>query len=199
MTQHAEPFHDPDPSAQSGAWKAPPPAPDPRADTDLRSDVDRGRNTDFGSDVDLGRDAEYRSDPDMSRDTDLRPDVEMGADPSRDQEPGRAMPPQPPATQAMAGGDSLWPQGEIAGFEERWRDVQLHFVDDPQRAASEARTLVSEVLDRLTNAVNMRKTQLDAWSNAGDNGNTEQMLTAVRQYRVLLNQVFTLDSSNRAA
>ncbi|MEZ5406636.1 MAG: hypothetical protein R2761_01345 [Acidimicrobiales bacterium] len=94
--------------------------------------------------------------------------------------------------------DPLWPDAEVARFEGRWREVQLGFVDDPRQAADEARSLLDEVMDRLTQAISDRRSELDSWRNGngatsgGDD--TEAMLGAVRRYRRLMDQLLAVGS-----
>jgi len=75
-------------------------------------------------------------------------------------------------------------------FRVRWREVQLHFVDDPQAAASDARALVDEVAEALTTAVTARKDELGGWQSQP--GETEQLRVVVRRYRDFLDRVLGL-------
>lgn len=104
-----------------------------------------------------------------------------------------------PSTPVTATGtiDPLWPDAEVARFEGRWREVQLGFVDDPRHAADQARTLLDEVVDRLSQAISDRRSELDTWrtdGNGAGNGSddTEAMLSAVRRYRRLMDQLLAV-------
>ncbi|WP_433312307.1 hypothetical protein ACQP0U_26930 [Micromonospora sp. CA-269861] len=74
------------------------------------------------------------------------------------------------------------------GFRDRWRDVQLRFVDDPQAAAGEAQSLVEEAIQALSSALAAQKTTLGGWQDAGS-ADTEQLRMAVRNYRDFLDRV----------
>ncbi|MEV4493085.1 hypothetical protein AB0K04_23585 [Micromonospora coxensis] len=74
------------------------------------------------------------------------------------------------------------------GFRDRWRDVQLRFVDDPRAAAGEAQSLVEEAIQALSAALSAQKRHLGAWQDAGS-ADTEQLRVAVRQYRDFLDRV----------
>jgi hypothetical protein len=82
----------------------------------------------------------------------------------------------------------LWPEDAVHDFQQRWREVQLHFVDDPRAAADEAQQLVAEALDRFSTALSTRRSEMDSWRE-GDGADTERMLTVVRRYRKLLDRL----------
>ncbi|MBQ0901846.1 hypothetical protein [Micromonospora sp. U21] len=73
-------------------------------------------------------------------------------------------------------------------FQDRWRDVQLRFVDDPQAAAGEAQSLVEEAIQALASALAAQKNALGGWQDAGS-ADTEQLRMAVRRYRDFLDRV----------
>ncbi|WP_434971401.1 hypothetical protein [Micromonospora peucetia] len=74
------------------------------------------------------------------------------------------------------------------GFRDRWRDVQLRFVDDPRAAAGEAQSLVDEAIQALSSALSAQKNKLSGWQDAGS-ADTEQLRMAVRHYRDFLDRV----------
>ncbi|MFG2168495.1 hypothetical protein [Micromonospora chersina] len=78
---------------------------------------------------------------------------------------------------------------EIAqDFRDRWRDVQLRFVDDPRAAVGEAQSLVEEAIEALSAALREQKTKLGGWQESGS-ADTEQLRVAVRGYRDFLDRV----------
>ena len=94
-----------------------------------------------------------------------------------------AAPPRGPL--ATAGDDGFGEQ-----VRERWRDLQLRFVDDPQAAAGEAERLVDEALAEVTASLNARKTELSRWRlNGGGSSDTEQLRAVVHDYREFLHQI----------
>ncbi|GAB3152308.1 hypothetical protein GCM10027290_42790 [Micromonospora sonneratiae] len=76
-------------------------------------------------------------------------------------------------------------------FQNRWRDIQLRFVDDPRDAAEQSQRLVEEVIDSLTDSLAARKREL-AQSPAGDEADTEELRMTVRRHRELLDQLLNL-------
>jgi hypothetical protein len=76
-------------------------------------------------------------------------------------------------------------------FRERWREVQLRFVDDPRAAAGDAQRLVEEAVESLARALAEQKDKLGDW-NSGDASDTENLRVAVRRYRDFLDRLLGL-------
>ncbi|QOC90609.1 hypothetical protein [Micromonospora craniellae] len=88
----------------------------------------------------------------------------------------------------LAGAATLFDGATAQGFRDRWRDVQLRFVDDPQAAAGQAQSLVDEAMQALSTALAEHKNKLGGWQEAGS-PDTEQLRVAVREYRDFLDRV----------
>ncbi|WP_435821213.1 hypothetical protein [Micromonospora lupini] len=94
-----------------------------------------------------------------------------------------------PAGSTVAAEPATLLDGDTAqGFRDRWRDVQLRFVDDPHAAAGEAQALVEEAIQALASALAAQKNTLGGWQDAGS-ADTEQLRMAVRNYRDFLDRV----------
>ncbi|MFJ5617545.1 hypothetical protein [Micromonospora sp. NPDC093243] len=94
-----------------------------------------------------------------------------------------------PAGSTVAAEPATLFDAEIAqGFRDRWRDVQLRFVDDPRAAAGEAQALVEEAIQALSSALAAQRTSLGGWQQAGS-ADTEELRMAVRGYRDFLDRV----------
>lgn len=102
-------------------------------------------------------------------------------------EPGDLLPGAVPDASLAA----VWQPETAQGFRNRWREVQLRFVDDPRGAATKAEALLAEVLDVLAETLAMRKAEMDAWSTI-ENLDTEEMRMAIRRYRELLDQLLDM-------
>ncbi|WBB49414.1 hypothetical protein O3597_02565 [Verrucosispora sp. WMMA2044] len=87
-----------------------------------------------------------------------------------------------------AGAATLFDDATAQGFRDRWRDVQLRFVDDPRAAAGEAQSLVEEAMEALSAALAAHRDKLGGWQEAGSS-DTEQLRVAVREYRDFLDRV----------
>ncbi|WP_262284696.1 hypothetical protein [Micromonospora sp. MA102] len=94
--------------------------------------------------------------------------------------------PTPGAVPADAA--TLFAEETAQDFRDRWRDVQLRFVDDPQAAVGEAQSLVEEAIEALSAALREQKTRLGSWQESGST-DTEQLRVAVRGYRDFLDRV----------
>ena len=84
-----------------------------------------------------------------------------------------------------ATGDKLLPDGD--SFAERFRDIQLRFVDEPKEATAEAATLVGDAVDKLTSALKAQRDGL-----AGNSDDTEKLRVELRAYRDILNRLLAL-------
>jgi hypothetical protein len=82
-------------------------------------------------------------------------------------------------------GDKLLPDGD--SFAERFRDIQLRFVDEPKEATAEAATLVGDAVDKLTSALKAQRDGL-----AGNSDDTEKLRVELRAYRDILNRLLAL-------
>ncbi|MFV2102757.1 hypothetical protein [Micromonospora sp. LOL_024] len=89
---------------------------------------------------------------------------------------------------APAGAAILFDGTTAQGFRDRWRDVQLRFVDDPKAAAGEAQSLVDEAMEALSTALAEHRSKLGSWQEASL-ADTEQLRVAVREYRDFLDRV----------
>jgi hypothetical protein len=83
--------------------------------------------------------------------------------------------------------DSLFGADAAKTFQERWRDVQLRFVDSPKDATAEAAGLVDEAVDQLTASLKSQKDGL-----LSDSEDTEKLRMELRGYRDILNRVLSL-------
>jgi hypothetical protein len=90
-----------------------------------------------------------------------------------------------PGSVAVPGLDRLFPDGD--SFADRFREVQLRFVDSPKEATAEAATLIDEAVDKLAAAL---KAQKDGLST--DSDDTEQLRVSLRAYRDILNRLTAL-------
>jgi hypothetical protein len=75
---------------------------------------------------------------------------------------------------------------------ERWSEILVAFVDDPRGSVKMAADAVDEAIDEFVNSVRARQRAL-ASSCEGPQAGTEELRTALRDYRKLWHQVRQLD------
>ncbi|MFI7598928.1 hypothetical protein [Actinoplanes sp. NPDC049681] len=83
--------------------------------------------------------------------------------------------------------DTLFAAADAQTLQDRWRDVQLRFVDSPKEATTEAAALVEEAVEKLTAGLRSRKESLGAESD-----DTETLRVQLRGYRDILNRILGL-------
>jgi hypothetical protein len=80
---------------------------------------------------------------------------------------------------------------DAQAFQDRWREVQVGFIDDPQDTVRQAGELTSEVLSSLTDTLSSSKRDLDErWHTEKDEAaDTETHRQALRTYRDFINRM----------
>ncbi|HET8660505.1 MAG TPA: hypothetical protein VFM55_16065 [Micromonosporaceae bacterium] len=154
-------------------------------------------DTDWERDVVPAPEAEADREPDVVPAPEAEADREPEALPAPEAPAAEAPTPEAPAAEGaelMPGAvtapslGALWDDDRMQDLRDRWREVQLRFVDDPRSAADQARALLDDTVEELTGALRSHREELASWgSGAGDD--TERLRVAVRQYRELLDRL----------
>jgi len=97
----------------------------------------------------------------------------------------------PTMSKPVEEGQSLLEPGFADTFQQRWREIQANFVDDPHETVREADQFADEVVNTLTTALTDRKHSLDERWQA-EKENTEELRLAMRGYRELLDRLIKL-------
>jgi hypothetical protein len=87
------------------------------------------------------------------------------------------------------GSAPLLPDEEASDFERRWQDVQVGFVDEPQRCVQDADALVAEVMQRLADGFARERKNLEAQWAGGGEASTEDLRVALQRYRSFFNRL----------
>jgi len=73
--------------------------------------------------------------------------------------------------------------GDAQGYETRWQEIQVGFVDEPREAVEKADNLVAELMRQLAETFADERRRLEeAWS-AGEDVDTEDLRVALTRYR----------------
>jgi hypothetical protein len=159
--------------------------------------------TDTASRTDTGDRTETADQADTASETDTAYEsgTETGADDqSADNGPivagsGSEAPPvheeMKPGSVEPASVAAFWNDADAEGIRDRWRELQLRFIDDPETVTGEAERLVEEAVASLTGALNRAKQDLGDWRD-GQSGDTERLRAAVRSYRDFLDRLLGL-------
>jgi hypothetical protein len=103
----------------------------------------------------------------------------------RDERAGVAGGQQPSLTEL----GPLFDGGQASEFQQRWKEIQSGFVEDPENAVRSAESLTDSILTSLTRSLEDRRQILDRSARDGD---TEQLRLVLRQYREVLEGVTSL-------
>lgn len=85
--------------------------------------------------------------------------------------------------------DPLLASDEGSGFQERWKEIQVRFVDEPQTAVHDADRLVAELMQQLTNTFAGERDRLEAEWEQGADVSTEDLRQVLRHYRSFFNRL----------
>jgi hypothetical protein len=150
---------------------------DPTVDDRLPRDGDRVDRTDTGEPV-----AASSQPVDTERE---RSDVDRGdipRDPSservrRDDSTG------PGASTQWNEHRGLLPDEDLGGYQSRWDEIQVRFIDEPRQSVREADELVDEVTRRIAERfTNSRKDFEERWESNNE-PTTEELRQALQRYR----------------
>lgn len=74
-------------------------------------------------------------------------------------------------------------------WDDRWSDIQVHFVDDPQSSVSQADELVTEVLDEVTNILRQERARMEDHWHTGVDPSTEDLRQTLQEYRAFFDRL----------
>lgn len=69
------------------------------------------------------------------------------------------------------------------GFQARWEEIQVRFVDEPRGAVEDADALVATVMQRLAEGFAQERERLEAQWGRGEDISTEDLRVALQRYR----------------
>jgi hypothetical protein len=88
--------------------------------------------------------------------------------------------------------DSLFAGADLEKFRGEWNSVQAGFVDDPQRCVEQADSLVSDVVEQLSNSFAEARSRLEQQWSRGENASTEELRVALKRYREFFDRLLAV-------
>jgi len=99
------------------------------------------------------------------------------------------IPQETPAGTNVGSGVALLDQEASQHFRTRWNEIQGQFVDEPRSAVQQADTLVSEVIDQITQMFANEHGSLESQWKQGNDVSTEDLRKALQHYRSFFNRL----------
>ncbi len=87
------------------------------------------------------------------------------------------------AESASDAGGSLLPAEMDATFQQRWKEIQTRFVDEPRGAVEDADSLVANLMQQLAEGFAKERERLEAQWGRGEDISTEDLRIALQRYR----------------
>ena len=163
------------------------------AERDERDETERERTEAEGDEAEREAAAEAEHDEGEGAAAMAEPEAEPGAAEAQAAEEPAASAvatPEPAAPAAVAGApEALLGSLDAEGARNRFLDIQAGFVDEPRQAVEEAGGFVDELVQRVTDALQAQRSQLQA---AGDDASTEDLRLTLRAYRQFVDRLLGL-------
>ncbi len=84
---------------------------------------------------------------------------------------------------SASNGGSLLPADMDATFQQRWKEIQTRFVDEPRGAVEDADGLVANLMQQLAEGFAKERERLEAQWGRGEDISTEDLRVALQRYR----------------
>jgi hypothetical protein len=85
--------------------------------------------------------------------------------------------------ESTTNGDAAPLLADAEGFQSRWEEIQVRFVDEPRGAVEDADALVATVMQRLAEGFAQERDRLEAQWGRGEDISTEDLRVALQRYR----------------
>ena len=110
---------------------------------------------------------------------------------ARDQDTDPAPSSTNAAVSASDVGGSLLPGDMDATFQQRWKQIQTRFVDEPRGAVEDADTLVANLMQQLAEGFATERERLEAQWGRGEDISTEDLRVALQRYRTFFQRLLS--------
>src|SRR6476659_6533138 len=87
--------------------------------------------------------------------------------------------------------EPLLDTGQASTFTERWREIQVDFVDRPRESVEQADSLVAELMQQLASSFAEERGRLEQQWEGGDEVSTEDLRVALTRYRSFFDRLLS--------
>ena len=120
-----------------------------------------------------------------------RPAEAAQAAETREQDRGAAQPTSGVGVSPSDVGGSLLPAEMDATFQQRWKEIQTRFVDEPRGAVEDADSLVANLMQQLAEGFAKERERLEAQWGRGEDISTEDLRVALQRYRTFFQRLLS--------
>ena len=122
---------------------------------------------------------------------DDRPAESGQARDTRERDGGAAQPTTDAEASTSDAGGSLLPAEMDATFQQRWKEIQTRFVDEPRGAVEDADSLVANLMQQLAEGFAKERERLEAQWGRGEDISTEDLRVALQRYRTFFQRLLS--------
>ncbi len=120
-----------------------------------------------------------------------RPAEAAQAAETQEQDRGAAQPTSEVGVSPSDVGGSLLPAEMDATFQQRWKEIQTRFVDEPRGAVEDADSLVANLMQQLAEGFAKERERLEAQWGRGEDISTEDLRVALQRYRTFFQRLLS--------
>ena len=95
------------------------------------------------------------------------------------------------AVASASNGGSLLSADMDVTFQQRWKEIQTRFVDEPRGAVEDADSLVANLMQQLAEGFAKERERLEAQWGRGEDISTEDLRVALQRYRTFFQRLLT--------
>jgi hypothetical protein len=110
---------------------------------------------------------------------------------TRERDGGSAQPSTDAEVSTSDAGGSLLPAEMDATFQQRWKEIQTRFVDEPRGAVEDADSLVANLMQQLAESFAKERERLEAQWGRGEDISTEDLRVALQRYRTFFQRLLS--------
>jgi hypothetical protein len=174
--------------------EAAPAVAEPLAGFDDDSPAAAGVASDY--EAELGDEA----DPALDANTGLDADTGLTANPELDADPDSEYDPLPgtgteaavqPTAAAVDTPETIIASDQASTFQDRWHEIQVSFIEDPQQATTEANRLLVEITQAFTMALGDRQSPGLSATDSTSQPETEDLRQEMRRYRNVVDSLLS--------